>query len=266
MPDFVVLFGPAAQELAPELESPRDATFRYEHTAVLDTYWKDLFRPELFWHTFRPIPVRDPATEAIHVFRRVIAADHPTAPHPPASGTDRVPAFPRSPGQPPEERLDSPMAFSPGAGVGPPVDLVAAYAHKNFGNVLYTQGKYEAAAAHFTEALRLNPDYADAHNNLGTILSRQGRYAEAVAHFAEAIRLRPDDPNAYNESAMIMAACPEAKFRDGKRAVEFATRACELTEWKNPQVLDTLAAAQAEAGDFDAAVKLAKAGDRTSDG
>ena len=54
---------------------------------------------------------------------------------------------------------------------------------------------------------------------------------------------------------MIMATCPESKFRDGKKAVQLATRSCELTQWKNPIILDTLAAAQAEAGYYDAAVK-----------
>ncbi len=99
-----------------------------------------------------------------------------------------------------------------------------AQAHNNLGVLLYNQGKYEAAEARYTEALRLDPGYANAHNSLGTILSRQRRYAEAEAHFAEAIRLQPGDPIAHNESAMLMAACPEAKFRDGKKAVEFATR------------------------------------------
>jgi protein O-mannosyl-transferase len=127
-------------------------------------------------------------------------------------------------------------------------------AHTNLGVVLSRQGKLAAAVAHCAEALRLNPDYADAHNNLGAILSRQGKYEAAVAHYAEALRLNPSGGEAYNNRAMIMAACPESRYRDGKRALESATRACELSAWKRPEFLGTLAAAYAEAGDFDAAI------------
>ena len=52
-----------------------------------------------------------------------------------------------------------------------------------------------------------------------------------------------------------MATCPEPKYRDGKRAVEHATKACELSEWNESNAITTLAASHAEAGDFDAAVK-----------
>src|SRR5262249_10177155 len=77
---------------------------------------------------------------------------------------------------------------------------------------------------------------------------------EAAAHCAEAMRLDPGDTEAYNNLAMVLAACPDATYRDGKRAVDAATRACALTGWKSPYFLDTLAAASAEAGGFDAAV------------
>jgi tetratricopeptide (TPR) repeat protein len=51
------------------------------------------------------------------------------------------------------------------------------------------------------------------------------------------------------------ATCPDAKYRDGKKAVDDGKRACELTAWRDAHALDTLAAAYAEAGDFQNAVK-----------
>jgi len=60
---------------------------------------------------------------------------------------------------------------------------------------------------------------------------------------------------AFNDLAWLLATCPEESLRDGRRAVELATRSCELTEWKGAGTLGTLAAAYAETGDFDKAVE-----------
>jgi hypothetical protein len=58
----------------------------------------------------------------------------------------------------------------------------------------------------------------------------------------------------FNARAWLRATCSDAKYRDGKKAVESATTACGLTEWKEGYVLGTLAAALAAAGDYGAAV------------
>jgi membrane associated rhomboid family serine protease len=58
-----------------------------------------------------------------------------------------------------------------------------------------------------------------------------------------------------NSLAWLLATCPDAAIRNGTRAVELAQRACKLDDWKNPALLDTLAAAYAEAGDFPQAEK-----------
>jgi Tfp pilus assembly protein PilF len=128
-----------------------------------------------------------------------------------------------------------------------------ADAHNNLGALLHGQGNYEASATHYAAAVRINPGHAAAHNNLGVVLCRRGKYEDAAAHYAEALRLNPNEGEALKNLAMMLAACPDAKHRDGKRAVEFASRACELSVWKRPDFLDALAAAHAEAGDFEGA-------------
>jgi tetratricopeptide (TPR) repeat protein len=135
------------------------------------------------------------------------------------------------------------------------IDPGSAKAHNNLGLVHAAQGRLEEARAEFAEALRLDPRPFDVHRNLGSVLARLGRIAEAMDEYAEALRINPDDPGVHNNRAMIWAAAPEAKDRDGRRAVEAATRACTLTDWKDPGLLDSLAAAYAESGAFEAAVK-----------
>lgn len=69
-PDYFVLFGPVVNEFLKNAPHWDSRGWRYEHAATLNTFWKDLYRPELFWRTFRPVGRFDPDWEAIQIFRR----------------------------------------------------------------------------------------------------------------------------------------------------------------------------------------------------
>jgi tetratricopeptide (TPR) repeat protein len=118
--------------------------------------------------------------------------------------------------------------------------------------------KPEQAIADLNTSLRLDPNNPVTLFDRGKIFSDRGSYRPGLADFMRALELEPTNSRHYNQLAWVLATCPKAEFRDGARAVELATRAAELTEWKDGNVLDTLAAAYAESGRFDEAVRWQK--------
>jgi Flp pilus assembly protein TadD len=126
------------------------------------------------------------------------------------------------------------------------------------GETLASQGKLAEAAAQWRDALRVEPGNAQAHCHLAVALAAQHQTAEALTHYTEALRLDPDFAVALNNVAWIRAANPQGEFRNGPEAVRLAERACRITQFKEPVMVGTLAAAYAEAGRFEEAAATAK--------
>jgi len=136
-------------------------------------------------------------------------------------------------------------------------------AHQNLAAALWSKGRTAeankhsraAAIAHARTTLRDYPFDVATHNDLGVLLVQNGNVRGGIEQWEISLRLNPDDGNALNNLAWVVATYPEDTIRDGRRAVELATKATTLPGGGVPIVLRTLAAAYAEEGDFSKAIE-----------
>jgi len=165
-------------------------------------------------------------------------------------------------------------------------------AHNFYGATLFRQGRYDEALSHFQAAMESNPfnsqgltnigviefargnlakakdyleravasdpRYAKAHFNLALIEAREGRPAEAAGHYEKCLEITPDDPTALGNLAWLYATSADDRLRNGARALDLAGRLLKVESRPTARTYDVLAAANAEAGRFDEAVKLAE--------
>jgi tetratricopeptide (TPR) repeat protein len=182
---------------------------------------------------------------------------------------------------------DSAIQHSRVAVAAEPGNQIARF---NLALSLEKAGQVSAAAEQFAELVAQRPSHYPARLKLGMQLASQGRRQEAIGHFQYILAQR-DDPSAHaelaaalikegdldaalrhyqqalaqdspywadiaNRLAWLLATHPSPRVRDARQAIALAEQACLLTNNQQPEMIQTLAAAQAEAGDFDQAIAL----------
>jgi tetratricopeptide (TPR) repeat protein len=140
-----------------------------------------------------------------------------------------------------------------------------ARARSNFASALSESGDFEQAIEQLGEAKRLDPDFrpatdnlAKAHSNVGTMRATEGRFGEVISHYREAVRINPRLRATSNVLAWMLATCGDDRLRDPGESIRLSEARARETGFRDPAILDTLAAGYAAAGRFEDAIRTAQ--------
>jgi tetratricopeptide (TPR) repeat protein len=128
--------------------------------------------------------------------------------------------------------------------------------HYLCGLLLAERGMYEGAVVAYRMAIQRNPNNLSYHIDLAHALSKLKDRA-ASGEYQRALQLDPQFPKSLNRKAWMFATHPDYNIRDGARALRLAEQVCQATDFREPEFLDTLAAAHAELGHFQQAEAIA---------
>jgi tetratricopeptide (TPR) repeat protein len=123
------------------------------------------------------------------------------------------------------------------------------------GTELHYKKDYDKAIEDFSAGLKLEPRSDELLRRRAMTWAASKAYDKAIKDLEDALQVQPEHAPTLNALAWLLATCPDAKYRDGKRAVELANEGHKATTGNKANILDTLAAALAEAGQFSAAVR-----------
>ena len=125
-----------------------------------------------------------------------------------------------------------------------------ATAYNSRGHTYYRMDRFPQAMADYNRALEIQPENAAVLTNRGDAYADMHQYGDAANDYRQAIRYNPKMGRAYQSAAWLMATCPEEQYRDERLALDAAQKAIELNGDRDYRYLETLAAAEAAAGDF----------------
>ena len=114
----------------------------------------------------------------------------------------------------------------------------------------------EKALADLDQAVELNPKNATIYFNRGMCRAQKEEYGKALEDYEMAIRLSPGKAQYLQLRAWLWATCPDDKYRDADKALDYAIHACEKYDWKSSFDLMVLAAVYTDKGLFEKAVEF----------